>query len=318
MSSSGSSARWVCSRTSRRSASSAVRRISSGLHAERRARGQRDPHHGPPCGVVVRGDQPLAVGEHLVVVLHHRVRRQPAVLGRDRHRAAGRVEPQPHLARRHDLGRPQVAAATRAPRTGGRCWWCSRRGPAPPGPPRRTGTPPPRPGPAHSGYRPDSHSNRVPLTVGAYDLVRFWYMWWWVLTRPGVTRQPQASRVSARPAGGLARGAHPADQPAGDGDPAAGQFPLVRVAGGDQLGPGDHQVGAGRGHHWCSGSPPAHAARAPPPRSARRAGPRRRTPRRGCPGRTGSGRPGSGACSAATSRTSQTSGRAASTASPIA
>ena len=31
--------------------------------------------------------------------------------------------------------------------------------------------------PAHSGYRPVSHSNRVPFTVGAYDLVRFWYMW---------------------------------------------------------------------------------------------------------------------------------------------
>src|SRR5215469_9274428 len=61
--------------------------------------------------------------------------------------------------------------------------------------------------PAHSGYRPDSHWNRVPLTVGAYDLVRFWYRWWWVLTRPGVTRQPLASRTCR--AGGSGSAAEP-------------------------------------------------------------------------------------------------------------
>ena len=45
------------------------------------------------------------VGEDLVVVLHDRVRGQPAVLHRQRHRAAGRVEPEAQLAGRRDLGR---------------------------------------------------------------------------------------------------------------------------------------------------------------------------------------------------------------------
>ncbi len=129
-------------------------------------------------------------------------------------------------------------------------------------PPRRTGTPPPRPGPAHSGYRPDSHSNRVPLTVGAYDLVRFWYMWWWVLTRPGVTRQPAASSVSPR--GGPGSPAPPtalisppvtATQP-----PASSRCSASQVA--TSLAPVTSRSAAGSGgHHWCSGSPSGAPAR---------------------------------------------------------
>ena len=111
-SSSGSSARCVCSRTSRRSASSAVRRIRSGGDRERRARRQRDAHHRPPPRVVMARDQPLAVGEDLVVVLHHRVRRQAAVLLRKAHRAAGRMEADAEFLRRGDLGGDEVTATT--------------------------------------------------------------------------------------------------------------------------------------------------------------------------------------------------------------
>src|SRR3954469_18073835 len=40
-----------------------------------------------------------------------------------------------------------------------------------------------------------SQSNSPPVSAGANARVRFWYRWWWVLTRPGVTRQPRASIV---------------------------------------------------------------------------------------------------------------------------
>ena len=53
----------------------------------------------PGAAVVVPADEPLGVGEDRVVVLHHRVGRQAAVLLRQAHRAPGRVEPQPELLR---------------------------------------------------------------------------------------------------------------------------------------------------------------------------------------------------------------------------
>ena len=100
-----SSARWVCSRTSSRSASSAVARHQRRRDAERRARRQRDPdHRASGDAVVVRAHQPLRVGEDLVVVLDDGVGRQPAVLHRQLHRAAGRVEAHAELAGRRDLG----------------------------------------------------------------------------------------------------------------------------------------------------------------------------------------------------------------------
>ena len=71
-------------------------------------------------------------------------------------------------------------------------------------------------------------------------------MWWWVLTRPGVTRQPLAEqrargrRLLARPADGV-------DAPVADGDPAAGQLAPLGVHRHDELGAAHQQVG-GRGH----------------------------------------------------------------------
>ena len=60
-----------------------------------------------------RVDQPLRLGQDLVVVLDDRVRRQAAVLHRQRHRAAGRVEPHAQVAGRGDLGGDQVAGTAR-------------------------------------------------------------------------------------------------------------------------------------------------------------------------------------------------------------
>ena len=109
-SSSAFSARWVCRRTSSRSASSALRSISVGRHAERRARRECDARHRAVGAVVVPVHLRLALGEDLVVVLHHVVRWQPAVLLGQRHRTAGRMEAQAEVAGGGDLRRQQVAA----------------------------------------------------------------------------------------------------------------------------------------------------------------------------------------------------------------
>src|SRR5262245_31475116 len=55
----------------------------------------------------------FAVGEDLVVVLHDRVGREPAVLLRQAHRPSRRMEPHAELLRGPDLGTDQVAAAAR-------------------------------------------------------------------------------------------------------------------------------------------------------------------------------------------------------------
>ena len=70
-------------------------------------------HHRPPGPIVMALDQASGVGQDLVVVLDHAVRRQPAVLLPQAHRAAGRMEAQPDLLRGGDLGRDQITAATR-------------------------------------------------------------------------------------------------------------------------------------------------------------------------------------------------------------
>ena len=111
MSSSGSSARWVCSRTSRRSASSAVADMSRRLtvNGEHGARAIRTM--APRERSWWADDGRLAGGQDGVFVLAHRVRRQAAVLFGDAHRTPGRVEAEADLARGGDLGRQQVAGA---------------------------------------------------------------------------------------------------------------------------------------------------------------------------------------------------------------
>jgi hypothetical protein len=53
---------------------------------------------------MVAADQALTIGKYFVVVLHHRVGWQTAVLDRQRHRSAFGVEAQADLAGRCDLG----------------------------------------------------------------------------------------------------------------------------------------------------------------------------------------------------------------------
>src|SRR5262249_43358565 len=75
-----------------------------------RAGRQAYPHHGPGRRIVVGVDGGLGGGQDRVDVLHDVVRRQAAVALPQVHRAPGRVEAQPDLARRADLGREHVPA----------------------------------------------------------------------------------------------------------------------------------------------------------------------------------------------------------------
>ena len=145
VSSSGSSARWVCSRTSSRSASSAVARISSGVteNGEHGASAMRTiaPHARSWCSA----DQPLAVGEDLVVVLHDRVGREPAVLlraGSSSPRVGWKRMPSSRAAR--ISARDQVAAAARVHVEVVGATSCTRRARARPARSTPTRTRPPR------------------------------------------------------------------------------------------------------------------------------------------------------------------------------
>ena len=199
-SSSAFSAKWVCRRTSRRSASSAERTISCSvtLNGEHGASATRVI--APWRAVVVAADGLLAGGEDVVVVGHDVVGRQAAVLLRQRHRAARRVEAHAEVARRRRsrrrAGRRRRAGGGR----GGRSRSCTRTGPARRGRPTPTGTPPRCRGAAHSGYSDCNQPNSGLSVIGGYARVRFWNRWWWVLTRPGVTRQPAGVDRRASPA----------------------------------------------------------------------------------------------------------------------
>ena len=72
-------------------------------HRERRAGRQRDLHHRPYARLVMAPDQPLAVGQDDLFGLHHLARRQPAVLARQAHRAAGQHDAQAERPRLLDL-----------------------------------------------------------------------------------------------------------------------------------------------------------------------------------------------------------------------
>ncbi len=62
----------------------------------------------PKEAIVMSTDRLLARGENLVVVGHHVVGRQPAVLDRQRHRTSRGMEPHPDVGRRLDLCGQQV------------------------------------------------------------------------------------------------------------------------------------------------------------------------------------------------------------------
>ena len=60
--------------------------------------------------------------------------------------------------------------------------------------------------PAQIGYRARSQPNSSAFCACGMARVRLWYMWWWVLTRPGSTRWPRASITSSAVAGNSAAG----------------------------------------------------------------------------------------------------------------
>ena len=103
-SSSAVSHRCVCKCTcSCLRASSALARISSRRHRERRARRDDDPRHRVARRVVVLADHALGVAQDRVFFFDGLVGRQPALGAAARHRAARSVEAKAHLARDRDL-----------------------------------------------------------------------------------------------------------------------------------------------------------------------------------------------------------------------
>ena len=72
-------------------------------HREWRTRSQRDLHHGVLAALVEFRHHALAVGQDRVLILHHAVRRQPAILHRAVHRTPRQQHPQANFARDADL-----------------------------------------------------------------------------------------------------------------------------------------------------------------------------------------------------------------------
>ena len=152
VSSSGSSARWVCSRTSSRSASSAVAHHQLGRDRERRARRQGDAHHGAPA--TGRGAAPTSRSESARISSSSCTTesggRPPSFCDR-------LIEPRVGWKRMPSSAAAAISAVIRSPRPGGvdvevvGRWWCSRRGPARPARPRPRRRPPPRRGGSTAG-----------------------------------------------------------------------------------------------------------------------------------------------------------------------
>ena len=146
--------------TSRRSASSAVRRMRSGSPRtastapaprgpSRRAQGRGG---GPPPPRWRRGScrRPAPPS-----------RAAGPVLLRQRHRAPGRVETRPRGRGRPRSRRPAGRRRSPGGRRGGRSTSCTRRAPARPAPPRRRRRRPPRRAAPSAGYSVVSQSNSV-------------------------------------------------------------------------------------------------------------------------------------------------------------
>ncbi|MNW10691.1 hypothetical protein D3C71_2079540 [compost metagenome] len=59
---------------------------------------------------------------------------------------------------------------------------------------------------AQIGYRLVNQLNSSPSWAAGTTRVRLWYMWWWVLTRPGMTTLPLRSSTSSAVCGSSALG----------------------------------------------------------------------------------------------------------------
>jgi len=80
---------------------------------ERRARRDRDSHHGAQPRVMESADGSLGLGQHGVGVLHDLVRREATLRGAQVHRAAAGMEPHADGSRSLDLRFEQVACSGR-------------------------------------------------------------------------------------------------------------------------------------------------------------------------------------------------------------
>ncbi len=212
-------------------------------HRERRARRQGDAHHGPVRPVMMQGHQAFGVGEDLVVVLHHAVGREAAVLLGQAHRAPGGVKAQAHLGRRGDLGRDQVTATTgvHVQVVGGRGGAAQcQLGQADPGrdvrrflvesAPHGIQRPQPVEEIAAQRGREGPGEVLVDVVMGVHE-----------------PRRHQAAvglHGPVRPGRFLSGAADPHDQPVGDRHPSAGDLTPLGVERGDQVGPGHEQVDA--------------------------------------------------------------------------
>ena len=79
-------------------------------HGERAAGSEHELPHAQRVGVVEFPDDPLAVGQDRVRVLHHAVRGQAPVLPAQRHGAPRRRKAHPQLLRRLELARHEIPA----------------------------------------------------------------------------------------------------------------------------------------------------------------------------------------------------------------
>jgi len=191
---------------------------------------------------VVAGDGVLAGRQDLVVVSHHVVGGQAAVLLGEAHRTARRVEPDAQLAGGRDLGAEQIAAAA----------WMQVEVVGAGGAAREGELGQADPGrdvcrllvqAAPQGVerlQPAEQGGAGHGTVGAGEVL--------VEVMVGVdeARGDQAAGGVDGLAGGrrlVGGGPDPGDQAVRDRDPAAGQLPAVGVHGGDEAGVADQQVG---------------------------------------------------------------------------
>jgi hypothetical protein len=141
--------------------------------AERRARGERDPGHRSERPIVVAVHGVLTGGEDLVVVGHDVVGGEPTILDRQRHRPPRRVEPDPEIAGRLDLGGQQVTGAVGVEVQ----WSVEVVQPA-----RASSARPTHAdtctdsvsSPRQSGYSDCSQPNNGLSVIGGYARVRFW------------------------------------------------------------------------------------------------------------------------------------------------
>ena len=193
---------------------------------ERRAGRDGDLHARAGAVLVVRGVEPLRLGEHRVELLDQLVRRKPAVRHAEVHRAARGDEADAELARRL-APRPRRSRAAAREHVvvveDGRA--AGERELREPGSRRRVlrlGVDP-RP----HGYSSRSHVKRSACCARAR--VRVWYRWWWVLTRPGVTTRRRGIDRAGRPSGSSPEPTEAISAPSTSTHPSACSVPASSI-----------------------------------------------------------------------------------------